>query len=131
MSYPVFNLELFEALETSQIGSVDLRNANINDHKIMQIVSLIESARKKHQDAKLKKELGKDKNRGLDHIMFSENRDLSVEGLEKLLELLEAEDSGSNPAPSPSKASSSSEKPGNKKEVVQKINSKNLKPVLH
>ncbi|XP_063719739.1 uncharacterized protein LOC134846352 [Symsagittifera roscoffensis] len=123
--------QLFEALETSQIGSVDLRNANINDHKIMQIVSLIESARKKHQDAKLKKELGKDKNRGLDHIMFSENRDLSVEGLEKLLELLEAEDSGSNPAPSPSKASSSSEKPGNKKEVVQKINSKNLKPVLH
>merc|ERR1712226_564974 len=124
--------ELFETLEESQISSVDLRNLKINDQKIHQIVSLIQSARKQHKINKSKPETsGIDRNKGLDHIMISDNSELTVKAFEKMLDILEPEVKVSSPGSARSTSAGSRSKSKSKFEIIQQLNALNLKPLIH
>ena len=124
--------ELFETLEASQISSVDLRNLKINDQEIHQIVSLIQSARKQHKINKSKPDTsGIDRNKGLDHIMISDNSELTVKAFEKMLDILEPEVQGSSPGSARSISARSRSKSKSKFEIIQQLNASNLKPLIH
>ena len=71
-----------------------------------------------------------DRNKGLDHIMISENSELTVDAFKQILTMLEADEEGSTPTMD-KKGVAKKQEPKTKVEIVQQLNSRKIKPYIH
>ena len=134
--------DLFATLADSSVNSIDLRQISLEDKRFEQIVSLIKTARAKHQKikkllptaSKIPAVLEGVKLSGVDHIWISKNDNLTLDGLNKVLMGVDDKDRTCSAPKRMEERQTDSRRCSlvtNKAEFLERINNSKSMPIIH